>query len=101
MDYQEVETKKEFRDLIEEMIKETANLILRFPQIEMYQSIYDQLQDIKYTIIVNKKELTEDEVDERYTIGAIVTNNFDSEKELYARKLEDIFGAACEYFELP
>ncbi|MGY4385171.1 hypothetical protein ACVWYN_002207 [Pedobacter sp. UYP24] len=99
--YKEVKTKKEYRDLMEYMLTETGSLIVRFPQIGIYKSIFDQLQDIKKTIIVEKKELDEDETDERYNLGGMISKNFNSETELYARKLEDLFGAASEYYKLP
>ncbi len=99
--YKEVQTKKEYRELMEEILIETHGFVVKFPQITMYKSIFDQLYDIKNTIIIQQKELDEDEIDERYNLGGIVSKNFDSENELYARKLEDIFGAASEYYTLP
>lgn len=66
----------------------------------MYLSILNQLIAINRQI-ANSIRLTDDQINEKYSLGAIAVKNFDSEKELYGRKLEDAFGALFEYWDLP
>lgn len=100
MTYKEVETQKEYRLLLDDIMKESKELVRKFPEVIMYKSILDQVLDI-YEVIKKNKKLSEDQIYSRYTLGNMAVKNFDTEHELYGRKLEDIFGGLFEYFDMP
>ncbi|MBL4746853.1 MAG: hypothetical protein JKY08_10850 [Flavobacteriaceae bacterium] len=100
MNYIEVKTKKEYIILLNELLKETKDLTNRFPSLSIYLSIENQIIDI-IDIIEKKQRLSDNDIYKRYTLGAIAVKNFDSKKEIYGRKLEDIFGALFEYWNMP
>lgn len=100
MDYKEVATKREYRGLLNSLAYETRELMNKFPEIAIYNSIYDQIINILEEI--NSGEaLSEHDIYQRYSIGAIATKNFDCEEDIYGRKLQDAFGALFEYWNLP
>ncbi|QNK64751.1 hypothetical protein H7F33_09845 [Pedobacter sp. PAMC26386] len=100
MGYQEVKTQKEYRELLYSVLKETQILINNFPDAAIYKIIQEEVSDI-LNIIENRGKLSEDEIYERYTIGKIAEKSFDSEKDHYKLKLQDVFAALFEYENLP
>jgi hypothetical protein len=66
----------------------------------MYENIYMQLTALKSLLIDQKLKLDQEYIDEKFTIGAIATKNFDYEHEIYAQKLIRIFGASLRYKDL-
>lgn len=67
---------------------------------ELFNVILMQLEDIKENI-VDKQILTdEDEINDRYTLGAVAIKNFEEDPEMESR-LCDIFGGAIEYASMP
>ena len=101
MDYREVDNKKDFVKLVQETLTETYELKNKFPDILIYKSIYNQLCDIEEKFIVKKEFLSDNEIFKRYSLGAIAVKNFDDTVEIYARKLEDIFGSLFSYDKMP
>jgi len=100
MNYKEVTTKTEYRELLDNLKEETKKLVDKFPEITIYKSIYNQIIDI-IKRINNKEILSEQEIYQQYSIGAIAVKNFDCDKDIYGRKLQDAFGALFEYWNLP
>jgi hypothetical protein len=90
-------TKARYRQIVNETLAQTKNLLERFPEIGMYKSIYKQIEDIRENIIGKGVKFSADEIQDRYTLGAIAVKNFDLEHEEYAQRLSDIFGGADEY----
>lgn len=93
------ETKAYYREILDATTSETERYVRKFPEISMYENILSQLQDIKEKIVVEQIVLTEDEVFERCSLGAIAVKNFDLENEEYAQRLSDIFGGAMDYYK--
>jgi hypothetical protein len=94
-------TKAKYRQIVEETLVQTKASLERFPLIGMYKSIYNQIVDIKENIIDKNIRFSEDDMQQRYTLGAIAVKNFDLEHEEYGQRLSDIFGGADEYFDSP
>jgi len=97
--YIEVQTQKEYKDLLESMLKETTDYLSRHPEIALYHSISSQIADIIH-IIDKNIVLQEQQIYERYSLGAIATKNFDCKNDLYGRKLQDIFGGLFDYWNM-
>lgn len=94
-------TQTKYNKTIEEVILESKLLVKKFPEITMYESIYNQVLDIKMQIITNKMIFTELEISNKYNLGAIAVKNFDLENEEFAQKLSDIFGGSIDYHTMP
>ncbi|WP_312901930.1 immunity protein Tsi6 family protein [Chryseobacterium taichungense] len=100
MNYKEVTTQKEYKNLLNELSVESKNFADKYPQVSIYKSIYNQINDIK-NAISNNIRLSENEIYERYSIGAIAIKNFDCDQEIFGRKLQDVFGGLFEYWDMP
>ncbi|WP_346985765.1 hypothetical protein [Chryseobacterium sp. POE27] len=83
MNYKEVTTQKEYKNLLNELSVESKNFADKYPQVPIYKSIYNQINDIKNTIS-NNIRLSENEIYERYSIGAIAIKNFDCDQKFLA-----------------
>jgi len=94
-------TKKYYKEIVEDVIKETEENIKMFPSISMYVSILNQLKDIQKNIITNNIEFDENTLYKRYSLGSIAVKNFDLEHEEYAQKLSDVFGGSFNYYLMP
>lgn len=66
----------------------------------LYQNLLLQLADLKENVVEKQKYAGWEQINNRYTIGAIATKNFDNNDELKLR-LCDIFGGAIHYAEFP
>lgn len=100
MNYKEVNTKKEYKDLLNELGRESKILADKYPEISIYKSIYNQIADIQSMIHHNIK-LSENELYNKYSIGTIAVKNFDCEEDIFGRKLQDVSGALFEYWDMP
>ena len=100
MNYKEVQTKREYRDLLYSLRIESKKLSERFPTILIYKSIYDQISDI-INNLDNNIVFSDEQIYSRYSIGAIAVKNFDCDNEIFGRKLQDAFGTLFEYWNLP
>ncbi|ANF52011.1 hypothetical protein A0O34_16485 [Chryseobacterium glaciei] len=100
MNYKEVNTKKEYNNLLSELSIESKNLADKYPEISIYKSIYNQIIDIE-SMISNNIKLSENDIYKKYSIGAIAVKNFDCENDIFGRKLQDLFGALFEYWDMP
>lgn len=94
-------TKKYYREIINIVTEETNILKKMSPDIRIYLSIYNQLIDIQDKIIVNSIVFSEEELYNRYTLGAIAVKNFDLDNDEYAQKLSDSFGGTFDYYQMP
>lgn len=91
----ENETKSNYRLIL----CETLALIEKQKEgmpISLCEDIYEQLLDIKESVIDRQIYTSEDDIDERYTLGGIAVKDFDDGDEMQER-LCDIFGGASEY----
>ncbi|WP_312076431.1 immunity protein Tsi6 family protein [Chryseobacterium sp.] len=93
-------TKKYYREIINSALLETEKLLKMSPEIIIYQSIYNQLADINEKIIKNHIIFSEDELYNRYSLGALAVKNFDLDNDEYAQKLSDSFGGTFDYNEM-
>jgi len=100
MNYKEVNTKKEYNNLLNELSIESKILTDKYPEISIYKSIHNQIDDIQ-NMIHNNIKLSENDLSKKYSIGAIAVKNFDCEKDIFGRKLQDLFGALFEYCNMP
>lgn len=87
-----ISTKSEYRKVIDETLLETRELIQRFPELQIYKSIYDQILQIREDVLVRNLKMTLFEIIDKYTLGGIAVKNFDLEHDIYAQKLSDIAG---------
>lgn len=95
------ETKIEYRNILEVTIKETVAIEQRFPQLPLYSSILNQLLAIEREIVLNEQFYTKEMIMDKFSLGAIAVNNFDSDNDPYAEKLMYIFGLSYKYLNLP
>ncbi len=95
----EANTQKAYKDLLESMFKETCDYRTKFPEIALYSSIANQIVDI-IRVIGSGIVLDEQQIYEKYSLGAIAAKNFDCGSDLYGRKLQDIFGGLFEYWDM-
>jgi hypothetical protein len=99
--YKRVETKSEYRKVVEDTLQETEILIERFKEISIYKVIYEQIIQIREDVLVRKLRMTLFEIVDKYYLGAIAVKNFDVEHDEYAQKLSDISGLSYKYLDLP
>jgi hypothetical protein len=94
-------TQAHYKEILDAVTTETELLKEKFPDLMMYKSILEQLLDIKKIIVDENKVLSEDDIYDRYSLGAIAVKNFSLESDEYAQKLSDAFGGIFDYYEMP
>ena len=99
--YNDNRTQARYNQILNETLDMTKDLMTRFPEISMYNVIYDQIVDIKKNVIESGKRLTEDEIYKRYNLGSIAVHNFDTDHDEYGIRLTDVFGGCFDYHEVP
>ena len=92
-------TKTQYRTLVDETLsislkKQAENDTL------IWQSIVNQIKDIKKEVIDNQRLKGWDDINDRYTLGMIAVHEFDDDDEMQTR-LCDIFSGAIEYHSMP
>lgn len=92
-------TKAYYKQLLGETIALVSDLLQNESDI-LTQNIFDQLNDIQKNVVNEGLYSGWEEINERYTLGAIAVKNYEEEEEMYQR-LCDIFGGAIVYHELP
>lgn len=92
-------TKSYYKQILNETIAIVAHLLEQEPDV-LTQNIYDQLVDIQKNVVVEGRYSDWEQINERYTLGAIAVKNYDEDDEVYQR-LCDIFAGAIMYSELP
>ena len=93
--------KSYYKLILEEVIKETEIYLNKSPEISLYRMILNQLKDIELNIVKKNNVFSEDELYNRYSLGAIAVKNFDLETDEYGQKLSDIFGGTFDYYLMP
>ena len=86
-----------------QILNETIELVQTLSSNEnngLYKNLYLQLVDVKKNVVEEQKYSGWEQVNSRYTIGAIATKNFENDDELRYR-LCDIFGGAMDYSSMP
>lgn len=94
-------TKKYYKEILNQTILQTKELLKTSPQIQIYHSIYNQLIDILEEVVKNNNVFSENELYARYSLGALAAKNFDLENDEYAQKLSDSFGGTFDYHKMP
>jgi len=94
-------TKEYYREILNQAISKTEELLKMSPQIQIYHSIYSQLVNILEEVVKNNVVFSEKELYEKYSLGAIAAKNFDLEHDEYAQKLSDSFGGIFDYDKMP
>lgn len=92
-------TKSSYRTNLREVIMLFEDLQKKEPS-PIFQSIINQLLDIKEMVVDNEIITDSFEIDERYTLGAIAVRYFDEGSDL-RDKLSDLFYGAIHYSEYP
>jgi hypothetical protein len=90
-------TKERYKQIISDTLIISKKFVEKFPDITMYESIHNQILDIKKEIVEKEIVFTEDEIYSRYNLGAIAAKNFDLEHDEFAQRLSDIFGGSMDY----
>ncbi|WP_455663853.1 immunity protein Tsi6 family protein [Phocaeicola sp.] len=88
-------TKNYYRQILDETIA-IINSNLEQPPLPVYQSVLNQLFDIKENVVKKALLVDPEEISERYSLGGIAVKNFDDNVELQNR-LMDIFMGVCDY----
>jgi len=91
-------TKSEYAKILDETIT-FVEIYYMDPPTQLIQSIYAQLLDIREFVVKSQSIVDDEEIFERYTLGAYAVKNFEKGNELRER-LCDIFGGAMQYEEL-
>ena len=84
-----INNKMEFENILEQVIAETTQLIESNQEIEVYDSILQQLLFIKQVRLEEKRHPTEEECDS-IMIGNIAVKNFETDMPDYSRKLVEL-----------
>lgn len=92
-------TKKYYVQILNETIGLVSPLVNN-DESGFYLNIYSQLIDIKKNVVVEHKFTNWEDINDRYSLGAIATRNFDEDDELRNR-LCDVFGGAIKYDSMP
>mgnify|MGYP007056261469 CR=1 FL=1 len=92
-------TKSHYKRILKDTIAIVAHLLEQAPD-SLTQNIYDQLLDIQKNVVDEKIYSGWEQINERYTLGAIAVKNYEEDEEMYQR-LCDIFGGAILYSEMP
>lgn len=84
-------TKKYYQEIVEKALTQAQKEYEQSPNIPMNISLYNQLLDIKKTVILENRVYTEDEADQKYSLGIMAIKNFDGYKNFdYKGMLVDI-----------
>jgi hypothetical protein len=70
-------TKKYYQEIVEKALAIAKEEYEKSPDIPMNITLYNQLLDIKKTVISEHKVYTEDEADQKYSLGIMAIRNFD------------------------
>ena len=92
-------TKYYYKQILNDTIGIVAGLLEKEHDM-LIQNIYDQLADIKKNVVDEYMYSEWEQINERYTLGAIAVKNYEEDDEMYQR-LCDIFAGAIMYSELP
>ncbi len=93
------ENKSNYKKIMNLTIIESKELKNKFPDIYVYQIIYNQLKSIKERVIDNQEIITRDEVFNKYSFGSIAAKNFDDSS--FGNNLMFIYGLSYKYANLP
>ncbi|WP_300685983.1 hypothetical protein [Chryseobacterium sp.] len=90
-DLEERLTKKYYREIVEKALAQAKEEYEQFPNDPMNISFYNQLVDIKKTVIEDHAVYTEEEAYQKYPMAVMVVRNFLGEEAdtEYANRLQD------------
>lgn len=94
--------KSYFRALLEKAIELTQKEIEATPSLSVYQSVLNQLNDIKRRVVEQERAFSEEETHQRYHLGQIAIRYFDGYQDFeYADILIDIAYGISKYPDMP
>lgn len=84
-------TKKYYREIVEKALTQAKEEYEQFPNSSLNISFYNQLMDIKKTVIEDHEVYTEEEAYQKYPMAVMVVRNFLGEEadSEYANMLQD------------
>lgn len=97
-------TKSYFREILDDALSQAKKEYEDSPNIPINQSIYNQLVDIKKTVVVDNHIYTEEESRKKYPLGVMVIRNFEGYLDQdwdYPKKLIDIAAGISRYPLMP
>lgn len=91
-----------YREIVERALKITKEELIATPSLSLYKSFYNQLIDIKKTVIEENYVYSEDEANEKYPLGVMAIRAFDGYEGFeYADMLIDISYGISLYPTMP
>lgn len=94
----EKKTKHHYKEILEETLSISKDNLNKY-NTSLWNSIVNQILDIKENIVQNQTIDDWEEIYDRYTLGTIAIQNFADDDEMQNR-LCDIFGGAVHFDEL-
>jgi hypothetical protein len=95
-------TKKYYQEIVEKALVIAKEEYEESPDIPINISLYNQLLDIKRTVISEHKVYTEDEADQKYSLGIMAIRNFDGYENFdYKDMLVDVAFGISLYPGMP
>lgn len=95
----EKRTRCYYKEILEDTLSISKANLEKY-NTSLWQSIVNQLLDIKDNVIEKQLITDWEEIYDRYTLGTIAIQHFNDDDEMRIR-LCDIFGGAVHYFEYP
>lgn len=93
-------TKKYFREIVADALIQAEKEYNLNPDNTLSQSFFNQLKDIKKTVIEQNIVYTEDEAFKRYPMGVMAMRNFEDDERDYPKQLSDIVWGISRYPEM-
>ncbi|WP_133063035.1 hypothetical protein [Flavobacterium branchiophilum] len=97
-------TKSYYREILNSALQQAKEEYENSPNDSLNESIYNQLVDIKKTVVVEQHIYTEAEANKKYPLGVMVVRNFDGYLDMdwdYPKKLIDVSGGIPDYPTMP
>lgn len=93
-------TKKYFREIVVDALVQAEKEYNLNSDNALSQSFFNQLKDIKATVIEQNVGYTEDEAFKRYPMGVMAMRNFEDDERDYPKQLSDIVWGISRYPEM-
>jgi hypothetical protein len=95
-------SKEYYRKILEQALQQAEQEYRQAPHSALNESFFNQLTDIKKTVIEQGVVYTEAEADKRYPLGVMAIRNFDGDYDWdYPKKLVDISSGVSQYQQMP
>lgn len=90
-------TKRYFKEILNDALVQAENEYKINPNNALSQSFFNQLKDIKKTVIEQNLVYTEEEAYKRYPMSVMAMRNFDDDERDYPKKISDIVWGISYY----